>query len=128
MERVEWLIVFESGKHVLAPWLKEGFGHCFAATPQAGAWIIVNPAYSHTQVAAVDDEELSRLIGKNTYKWAVANPEGYRTPGLFTCVDMIKSLLGISSPFVLTPYQLYRHLDGRFSETRITQGQELNQP
>ena len=108
-EDVELIVVFEPGTHPLTPLLKRGFGHCWAAKIQGNGYIYINPAFSHTQVAVVDDHELLRLIGEHPVLVAKGRPRGYRVPGIFSCVEAIKGLLGISSP-IITPYQLYKYL------------------
>lgn len=36
--------------------------------------------------------------------------------GMFTCVKLVKTFLGIRNPFVITPYQLYNYLEKKICD------------
>ena len=120
-ETVTWLIVFEEGSHPLAPWIKDGFGHCWAAKPRGEGWLIFNPSHSHLQVDVVTIDCMADMLGDSRHIWVDAQPQRFRTPSLFTCVEAVKSLLGIGG-LIFTPYQLWRYLDGKVSEEKFKPG------
>lgn len=105
-----WTVVWEPSDHFLARWvLKKGFGHLWAAKRQGDGWLLVNPSYSHIQVAVVTPECMAdQMQGKVKWSVPVEQGERIRPMGLQTCTEVIKGLLGIRDMRVLTPYQLYR--------------------
>jgi hypothetical protein len=39
-------------------------------------------------------------------------------PSVTSCVDVVKRVLGIHAPFILTPWQLYKYLCNTYQETK----------
>ncbi|MEI8393484.1 MAG: hypothetical protein WCF85_02030 [Rhodospirillaceae bacterium] len=102
------------------PWvrlLRPGFRHCFAMLNDGRHWITIDPlaplievtippvpadydlpgwfkSQGHTVVAAAVRRGLSRPA-----PWAP-----------FTCVETCKRVLGLHARFLVTPWQLFRHL------------------
>lgn len=107
------------------PWLRPlrpGFRHCFGAVRQQdGVWIVCDPLKHRLEIAAVrpDDElDLVRRWHEAGHRICVGRaiaPPRTRAPvpGPLTCVAVVKRLLGVRAPGVLTPYQLHRHLLSR---------------
>jgi hypothetical protein len=118
---IDWYVVFGNTgeRHWWNHILKQGFQHCWALRRQGDLWIIFHTGLGVTETYAamgeledvvrfVDDRVIIRVSGwvdtlRIRVPWVVA-PQ--------TCVEQVKSLLGIRAFWVLTPYQLYRHLGG----------------
>lgn len=96
--------------------LRRGFRHCFVMVSVGSLWVMVDPL-SHRTLLAVTDlrglcDHLIALHHAGRRCQAVLttpNPERKIVMRPFTCVEVVKRVLGISSAFVLTPYQLYKH-------------------
>ena len=105
-------------------WLRicaKGFRHCFALVCCSGRWVVVNPMSHWTDISVLAEpadgmtaDEIVRTLedrGLAAVACAVAEPR-QRTlpPAPFTCVEVVKRILGVSAPLVLTPRQLFRFL------------------
>lgn len=98
--------------------LRPGFRHCFVVLATAGGWVIVDPMSHVTSIAYfpfIEEFDLRQWyvqcgltvvpVKNNTTDKRVA-------PFLpHSCVESIKRILGIRALTVLTPWQLYRHLN-----------------
>lgn len=111
-------VVF-SGEAELA-WLRllrPGFRHCFVALNDGRHWITIDPLSPFTDVAVPSVPADFDLPDWFRRQGMTVVPGGLRR-GLtrpapwapFTCVEAVKRVLGIQDRFVLTPWQLYRHL------------------
>lgn len=97
--------------HGKSRWWK--FRHVLVAVETSeGTVVVIDPAGGglHPWAGGCDIDEVAehyRDIGMTVVE-TEANPGG----GLsrFTCVDVVKRVLGIRGMFILTPYQLYRRL------------------
>lgn len=102
------------GDHWLAPLLKRGFSHVAAALEVApGRWVLIDPGLGTPKVEIVEADDIATKLaaeGMTTVDVETREIEA-RSPFLAnTCVGVVKKLLGVSAPFALTPYRLYRHL------------------
>lgn len=101
-------------------WLRPGFRHVFAALPVTGGWITLDPLSTRLELAFHPLPADSDLAGWFRRHGHIVLSTATRPPAtaipvplaLLTCVGMVKRLLGLHAPFVLTPWQLYRHLGG----------------
>ena len=96
--------------------LKAGFKHCFLILEDNGYFFIVDPLASKIELMSL------RLFGDGIVseferlgmKVVKAEINSYVSPawkfGIFTCVEVIKRILGVYSFKVITPYQLYKYL------------------
>jgi hypothetical protein len=119
----EYFIVFQEAesKHWVQRFLKQGFSHCWAykRSPGGQFWIVIDPMQSHLHIDLIDiDTKLHELhkdatILRISNRIDVSRERGHLCR--FTCVEVVKCLLGIKSPLAFTPYQLYKRLQyGRF--------------
>lgn len=114
-------VVFCKGGHDLwwKRWLKEGFGHVYIVQRSLGGefWIIADPMLSHLDLRlemVVDYPHIRILVGP----WAVVLPVKAKIDGshqrvgfaLISCVEIAKAVLGIKKWWIVTPWQLYKHL------------------
>lgn len=97
--------------------LRPGFRHCFTIVGRIDHWIIVDPMSNFTNLGVIsgsnidDVAEWYRQFGFTVVKTVVRRedfPPVYLR--LFTCVEAVKRVLGIRAPWVITPWQLYRHI------------------
>ena len=115
-----WYVIFRKTKldHWVFRWLDREFHHVFAVKESPGGefWMVVDGKNSCTEVTLLSkiDYPHVRLIEPDSIVLsvnAVINPEQYRhTLCVFTCVELVKSLLGIRDFWCWTPYQLYKRL------------------
>lgn len=99
-------------------WLRPGFRHCFVALDHGAGWVVVDPMSHHTAVVHVpqiqefDLAAWYRLHGMVVVPVALVSPERRVLPlRPYSCVECVKRILGIRAGWVLTPWQLYRHLN-----------------
>lgn len=102
------------------PWLKmlkPGFRHCFVLLNDGRSWVTVDPMLNHTDVQihyAPPDFDLPRwLKGRGQTVVSASLDHSRKRPApwaLFTCVEAVKRVLGLRARFIMTPWQLYRHL------------------
>ena len=115
------LVVF--GGACALPWLRllrPGFRHCFLRRRCAEGWLFYDPRSDRTELAVwppCDMELLVKSLGERGYT-AIPTPlppaERRAAPlGPFTCVEAVKRVLGIRRRRIVTPWQLYRHLNPR---------------
>lgn len=102
----------DDGPHWWSRFLHPQIKHCYVVVPSCdGGWI----GYSKTRIGmdTMIAEDPKDIVGDDLLiKSKVVR--GKR--GLFmlnTCVGHTKQMLGISNPFIWTPYQLYKHLRKR---------------
>lgn len=90
------------------------FGHVDAIVRSNGLWVHYAPGLDVTQITAVNDWREAVPEDADVYRFRVLRKGGrYRVPMIFapfTCVEQIKALLGIRTPWVLTPRQLVRRV------------------
>jgi hypothetical protein len=101
-------------------WLMPGFQHVYVLVWDGACWLLVDPQLSHVRVTILDQFEPEpptvwlRVPGATIIEARPEVVEGrVRHPwifGLLTCVEGVKAVLGIRRPWILTPWQLARHL------------------
>lgn len=111
------LVVFHDHGH--GPFcrvLRWGFRHVFVAVLRDGYWIALDgrAGLPDLQVVAGTDFDLAGHY-RRRHGFIVlalrAPGKAPRTPVMLgTCVGAAKRVLGLRAPWVVTPYQLYRHL------------------
>lgn len=103
------------------PWLKilkPGFRHCFVLMNDGQRWLSIDPLSSYTEVLiyhhidpCFDLPQWLLGRGYKIMKTDIDRAHKKAAPVMiFSCVEVIKRLLGIHKRFVFTPYQLYRFL------------------
>ncbi len=98
--------------------LKRGFRHCFVLLNDGTRWVSIDPLAGFTDVHIYHDIKaefnLPEILQLNGYDVLQANLNHKHTKPAplmaFTCVESTKRILGIHSWFIVTPWQLYRHL------------------
>lgn len=115
----EWFVCFKSTehKHWIQRFLKKEFTHCYAFKESPGGQflILVEPMRSHLDIDILpkNDENLSIMKKCNKMVRVIVKYDLKKDRGhfcRFNCVEVVKSLIGIKSFFIFTPYQLYKEL------------------
>ena len=98
--------------------LRPGFRHCFVALRFADGWVVVNTMAHQTEVGLYPDAQpvsvarhyraRGMTVVACPVRPAPRRPLSWRP---FTCVETAKRLLGLDAPWVLTPWQLYKHIN-----------------
>lgn len=98
--------------------LRPGFRHCFVAVEGGREWTVVD-ALSH-QTFVFNIPKYQEFCLKSWYQnnglmvveCAIRTSKRRIAPPLaYSCVESVKRILGIHSLLVMTPWQLYRHLN-----------------
>ena len=120
----QWYVLFKRSelKHWIFKWLDSEISHVYAVKESPGGefWIVVNGLNSHLQVdlhSKLDYPHIRLLCPDSVILSikAIIQPDSYRQSlCLCSCVDVVKSALGIKDFWCWTPRQLY---------TRLTSGQ-----
>jgi hypothetical protein len=97
--------------------LKPGFRHCFLVLQDGRHWLTLDPLATYTELAVQPLPADFDLPGwyRAQDLTVVAAPivRGHRRPAplaVFSCVEALKRALGIHDRWLITPFQLYRHL------------------
>jgi hypothetical protein len=100
--------------------LKPGFRHCFLALNDGRHWLTLDPLATFTELAVqpvpaeFDLAGWYRDQGLTVIEATVIRGHARPAPlAPFSCVEAIKRALGIHDRWVITPFQLYRHLRRR---------------
>ncbi len=112
------LVVFSGQTDVW--WLKflrREFRHCFVFVRMGERWVAIDPMLHHWDVSLPDIEtsfDLKAWLEDQGYRvieTKILIPERRYFPPLFlSCVEVVKRIIGLQKPYILTPYQLYRYL------------------
>ena len=116
----DWYVVFtKTNKHHWLLSRLKGAQHCFAMAKSPGGsyWIIINAGWTNigVEMAIVDDcptpedywGDECEVIPVDATAISSYNRQMF---GVFTCVSIVKGLLGINKRFIITPNQLKRYL------------------
>ena len=96
--------------------LRKGFRHCFVLLNDGHHWVSVDPLSSYTDILVHHvpaDFDFPAWMKKRGYKVIKAQTQKPLKPSpvnFFSCVEAVKRIVGIQNRFVITPWQLYRHL------------------
>ncbi len=112
------LVVFEDRADVPSlAWLRPGFRHCFCLVRRPVGWLVCDLLKSSVFMDVVDPYEEADLIAHycnrgRTVLVGSSFTDRSRSASLrlLTCVEIVKRIIGLRAPTVLTPYQLYRAL------------------
>lgn len=100
--------------------LKAGFRHCFVVLNRGGAWVVVEPL-AHCMTVdlapgslARSADEIAALYRAHGLTAVVVDvlsaPHRLAPLRLYTCVEVVKRLIGRRAARAFTPWQLYRLL------------------
>lgn len=101
------------------PWLKilkEGYRHCYIILNDGHHWITIDPLSSYMDVSVPDlpsDFNLPLWMknsGQTVLPAQIRHIDKQAPWMLFSCVEAVKRVPGIHKRWIITPWQLYRHL------------------
>ena len=111
------LVVFhDEGFHVFSPLLEPGYKHCAVIVEQGDYWILFDPqaGLPHIEVIAGIEYDLVSHIqnfkGRTVIETSTRELKAEGPLLLNNCVGLVKKILGITNPLILTPYQLWEYL------------------
>ena len=112
------VVVFKNAvgqEHWLAPLLKDGFTHCGVAVEAEDYWVFVdpNPDCIRFRVPALKNFDIAKYFQDQGFAVVELETTGaeVKVPLVVSnCVGVVKTVLGIRKPFIITPYQLYKYL------------------
>ncbi|MBR7159293.1 MAG: hypothetical protein IKD08_06455 [Alphaproteobacteria bacterium] len=99
--------------------LKKGFKHCFVVLfdNKKGIGVLVDPLCSRTvvDVSFLENTDFLRDFfeanGYTVVETFIRSPNPRTvTLGMFSCVQVVKRILGVHKKSIVTPYKLYRFL------------------
>ena len=98
--------------------LKKGFKHCFVVLSNQENLVVIDPLRNRTEICVMSTFPLERLQilleanGYITVRTQVRHhSDNAVSLGIFSCVEMVKRLLGIHKASIITPYRLYKFLN-----------------
>jgi hypothetical protein len=114
-----YLIFEDDSKHWWSRLLKRGIRHCHIIKPSNGRFIVFGRSTQGADLFNVED--INDIIGSD---FCIIGYNGKpKKTGLFmlnTCVGHCKQILGITNPFILTPYQLMKYVRRSNEKTKAT--------
>lgn len=112
----EYYVCFGGNKtHWWTKFLKKGFYHCFLLAREKDNWLIVDHVMGYTDIICLENTDALKVIRDKGYRVVKTQQNSVLSNKchifrLFTCVETIKHILGITTPLIFTPYQLYKYL------------------
>jgi hypothetical protein len=112
------LVVFVDHGCVWLRGLKRGFRHCFVALRDGDAWLVCDSLKDRIELLVLPvavEVDLASFYRAQGHRVLIGTtPPKLRRESLvlapLTCVSVVKRLLGVHAPWVLTPWQLFGHL------------------
>lgn len=112
------LVVFSDDTDIW--WLKglrRGYRHCFVVVETIAGWVSIDPLLHQTEIVGLGDmpqDVLENWLKAEGYTIVPVptmppNTHRYFRPA-FSCVGHIKRIIGVTTPTVVTPWQLYNFL------------------
>ena len=111
------VVVFSGdSKHPLAKWLRPDFQHCFVVVrDDKGPWLLVDPAAGVPRLSVIGLNDFDvvgfyRKMGLTVVETTRSDEPFYLPLTVANCVGMVKVVIGLRAPLIVTPYALYRRL------------------
>lgn len=100
-------------KKWLNRFLADGFAHCKVVIHKPGYFMWVDPRISYTEIEVYANVYKINKAPSDTHIAVRRLVDPLKHRGvfrLFTCVEQVKAMLGISKWWIVTPKQLYKEL------------------
>lgn len=112
-----WVVFTDEGRIWWLKWLRPGFRHCFAILNDGAHWVAAEPLAHCLECSVLPsppDFNLPAWLAAQGHR-VVETPLNRKLPthaplAFLNCVEVVKRIIGLRAPWVMTPYQLYRHL------------------
>lgn len=103
-------VVFESSdtKHFLKRFIHPHINHCYLIVVDGDKTIVLNKSIGSVDIYTID--ELDDILQTKIIIKVKPRKANRNILMINSCVGQVKQYLGISNPFILTPYQLMRTL------------------
>jgi hypothetical protein len=112
-----WVVFSGQTEIPYLKFLRRGFRHCFIVLKRGDHWISLDPLAHRTEIELhylPEDFDLPAWLNERGH--TVVETDLRRValaplpPALFTCVEAVKRIVGVTSWTIMTPWQLYKHL------------------
>ncbi len=109
--------------------LRPGFRHCAVVLPVGDNSLILDPILSRLQLRflVATAEEIAASLRRRGFVIIETSinrePVASGLPGIWTCVEAVKRVLGLRAAAVQTPWQLYRYI-GEQNKNKILDSDE----
>ena len=112
------IVVFHDegrSSHWLDNFLEPGFKHCFVTLLKDDYWVLLDPTICGTDIQVVADSTVNvahsyRMNGYKVKEITYDNLPPKYPYIISNCVGIVKAVIGINNPMVMTPYQLWNYL------------------
>lgn len=109
-------VIFTDSDRLLLKPFKKDFRHCFIILEDG---VLLNPLRDGLMLAKIphDHESLADTVTVFAPNICIVDYDYYDLKPMYnlpimSCVELVKKVLRINAPLVVTPYQLYKHLKG----------------
>lgn len=124
--RAAWVVFTDETSVWWLRGLRRGFRHCFVILHDGVNWVSIDPLLTRLCVVnhpCADALHLPNYLRSNGYTVIPASinagPPRVMRPDIFTCVSVVRRVLGLHVPGVWTPWQLYRFLQNNPGPTLV---------
>lgn len=121
-------VIFKSTDQWFQCFLMNGFGHVAVELQSEEGSILIDSNDCNTFVYQYKKkmQESSAFLNNSTTVNTFVNTTQVKKwiPSFFTCVTIVKSVLGIDERWIVTPYQLYKYLEKENGHTQSTRKNE----
>ena len=121
----EYYVIF-CADEIGVPFIDKQLSHCYAASWDGYNWAVINPCLGYTDVYVLQSVDPDIRVALADYPYTdIIHVSAWRKikrwrapfPVMFTCVEQIKALLGITAWRIITPKQLYKYLGENNGDT-----------
>ena len=114
-----YVVFTDDRDHWWSRFLKKGIRHCYILVPSANRIIKFSRTAESFELFTTEAEK--GIIDNNYIVCSFVPKKCKRSLFMLnTCVGHTKQILGITNPFILTPYQLYKYLREKHEATQAT--------
>lgn len=111
------IVIFGSSQLAYLQFLRGGYQHCMVAVQSGGVWQLLDPlsnAFYMTELGIARPDEIISSFAEQGFDAVAAQRLAPVTAEMpfapFTCVEVVKRVLGIRNRWIMTPWQLRRAL------------------
>ncbi len=103
-------VVFEksNAQHFFKPIIHKYINHCYLIVPQGRYFIAYNKSVDDIEIYTID--KISDILQNKIVIKVKPKKAKKGILMINSCVGSVKQYLGITNPFIFTPYQLFRSL------------------